>query len=183
MHLPINERFTSVQKDDLKAALGKVVNEGETRETAAYVAKCLRDELGGYMLTETQVNNIVDTITGAIFEYGPASPDFAKDMSDAQAPRPSLAELRAAHSSIVRDDIPHVPCMDPSCTKTRGEHPKPLRDIYDALPALLEIAEAAQAVAHEAEFYADDDTPDDSLIVVPRADMKKLDEALAKVRP
>ena len=79
MHLPINERFTSVQKDDLKAALGKVVNEGETRETAAYVAKHLRDELGGYMLTETQVNNIVDAITGAIFEYGPASPDFATD--------------------------------------------------------------------------------------------------------
>ena len=79
MQLPLNERFTSVQKDDLKAALGRVVNEGETRETAAYVAKCLRDELGGYMLTETQVNNIVDTITGAIFEYGPASPDFATD--------------------------------------------------------------------------------------------------------
>ena len=79
MHLPINERFTSVQKDDLKAALGKVVNEGETRETAAYVAKCLRDELGGYMLTETQVNNIVDTITGAIFEYGPASETIPAD--------------------------------------------------------------------------------------------------------
>ena len=53
----------------------------------------------------------------------------------------------------------------------------------DTFDALLNIAEAAQAVAHEAEFYADDDTPDDSLIVVTRADMKKLDEALAKVRP
>lgn len=53
----------------------------------------------------------------------------------------------------------------------------------EAIDILCDIAEAAQAVAHEAEFYADDDTPDGSLIVVPRADMKKLDEALAKVRP
>lgn len=53
----------------------------------------------------------------------------------------------------------------------------------DELDALLDIAEAAQRIAHDAEFYADDDTPEGSLIVVPRDEMKALDEALAKVRP
>lgn len=98
-------------------------------------------------------------------------------MTDTQTPRPvSLAELRAAHSSIVRDDIPHVPCMDPSCTKTRGEHPKPLRDIYDALSALLDIAEAAQALdtalLHDAVAG-----------VEAKLALDDLDEALAEVRP
>lgn len=85
-------------------------------------------------------------------------------MTDSQNPQPvSLAELRKAHSFIWREDIPHVPCMDPSCSKTRAEHAKPLRDIYDALPALLDLAEAAQALDK-------------------RNTSHDLDEALAKVR-
>ena len=78
-------------------------------------------------------------------------------MTDTKDPRPSLAELRAMGE-------------DETITKA-------------ALTALLDITKAAQAVAHEAEFYDDDDTRNGSLIVVPRADMEKLDEALAKVRP
>lgn len=89
-------------------------------------------------------------------------------MGMSAAPQPvSLAELRALRADVV--------CLK-SLTPTE-------RTLMEAYPALLDIAEAAQAVAHEAEFYADDDTPDDSLIVVPRADMKKLDEALARVTP
>lgn len=52
------------------------------------------------------------------------------------------------------------------------------RITQEAIDILCDIAEAAQAVAQAATFYADDDTPDGSLIVVPREEMKALDNAL-----
>lgn len=118
-------------------------------------------------------------------------------MTDAQDPRPSLplaADLIPCPDGKEGCTVAHFDSR-PSLERLRraAERVKDtplvltrkgaLGEMAAALPILLDIAEAAQAVAHEAEFYADDDTPDDSLIVVPRADMKKLDEALTKVRP
>lgn len=80
MNLPLNERFTSVQKDDLKAALGKVVAEGEVLALSSFVAKALRDEMADdYNLTDEHVKRIVDTAAEAILEYGPETPGFATD--------------------------------------------------------------------------------------------------------
>lgn len=87
MNIPINERFTSVQKDDLKAALGKVAADGEPRELATLVEDALRDELLSvdeddqplYGLTHEQVRTIVDTATEAILDYGPGTSDYSTD--------------------------------------------------------------------------------------------------------
>lgn len=77
MNLPINERFTSVQKDDLKAALGRC-----GAELSSYVMRSLRDELtdegAAYGLTAQQVNNIVEAVETYFIE-GPADTDFATD--------------------------------------------------------------------------------------------------------
>lgn len=82
MNLPINERFTSVQKDDLKAALGRCGDVTERAELSSYVMRSLRDELtdegAAYGLTAQQVNNIVEAVETYVIE-GPADTDFATD--------------------------------------------------------------------------------------------------------
>lgn len=96
-------------------------------------------------------------------------------MSGATLPdsRPSLAELRSENAATMGEHMRRCHVMEASATCKVCRH-------LHAVNIVLDIAKAAQVVAHEATFH--DDERGDHFEVEP-GDMHKLDEALAKVRP
>lgn len=82
MNLPLRERFTSVQKDDLKAALGKAAGADSGKDLSTHVARELRETLNEHYsssLDADDIDAIVDSVATDIMDYGPDDPDFATD--------------------------------------------------------------------------------------------------------
>ena len=82
MNLPLSERFTSVQKDDLKAALGKASsNEPELSSLTNHVAANLRITLSEapHDMTEIQIDQIVESVVTDIIDHGVDLPDHSTD--------------------------------------------------------------------------------------------------------